>query len=258
MNNLRFPLSVLLLFTIMMLPAQNRVHSVDDIKDMRASSAEYEMERMGYELSSVDKVGTWIYQFWYNERKNECMQVSINDGRVKITERVSGSKCNERDSYSGSSSDRYFSLSGLRGMRESEASDRLQREGYRVVETDGKGRGMVDLYWYNERERECVKMEVDDDYVRSVTKTSTSYCRDSGDSRDSYSSRSSSMDYLDGWGALKAYDELEDRGFRETKSHKDGGKTYRVWYNSRTGECVKTLSQDKRITEVVRSNRCDS
>lgn len=250
MSKTKFQLTFLSLFLFGVLQAQVRVHNANDIRNMRASSAEQEMERLGYDLSSVDKTSTGVYQYWYNSRLRECVQATIYDGRVVNVRTVAGSKCNG----SNNSSDGYMNLNAFRGMREADASDRLQREGYRVVETDGRGRGMVDLYWYNERDRECVKMEVDGDYVQSVTRTSTSACQ--GSSR-SYSGDSTSMEYLDGWGAVRAYDELEDRGFRETKSHKDGGKTYRVWYNSRTGECVKTLSQNKKIAEIIPSNRCD-
>ncbi|WP_455168711.1 hypothetical protein, partial [Aegicerativicinus sediminis] len=62
---------------------------------------------------------------------------------------------------------------------------------------------------------------------------------------------------LIGRSATWAYDELNDRGFREQKSHQDGGKTYRVFYNSRTDQCIKTLSENKRISKVMASNRCD-
>lgn len=314
------------------LMAQHGMAAVRELVDMRASSAEQEMERLGYEVSSVDKTSNGIYQYWYNNRERRCVQTVIRDGRVRSVESVSTSECEGHGSSGGS-----LSLNSLSGMSEPDASTRLQREGYRVTSTDGKGGGRVDMYWYNSGNRRCIKMEVDDDYVRKVSYTTTSYCDDSGNrSSGSYGSRelalsdyrnmnlgeaernlrqsnwekteterrvgytisywynnrdnrcikltamngkvssltdtktsycnsssssssggSTSMDHLQGRDAVRAYENLEDRGFRETKSHKDGGKTYRVWYNSRTGECIKTLSQNKRITEIISSNRCN-
>ncbi len=62
---------------------------------------------------------------------------------------------------------------------------------------------------------------------------------------------------LKGWGALRAYDELEARGFREVKNFSSSGKTYRVWYNHQTNQCVKTLSEHKKITQIMRSTHCN-
>lgn len=255
MGNYSYQLALLFFMTCVVVSAQSRVHNLNDLRNMRASSAEIELERMGYELSSVDKTTTGIYQYWYNDRYNECIQSTIYDGRVVAVRTVSGDKCREGNS----SSARGLDLWSYNGMREAEASSSLQRRGYRVVESDGKGRGMVDLYWYNERDRQCLKMEVNGDYVRKVTKTSTSYCSDSGSKRynDANDRNSTSMDYLKGWPATKAYDRLEDRGYTQKKGHRDDGKTWRVWYNSRTGECIKTLSENSKISKVIPSSRCD-
>lgn len=60
-----------------------------------------------------------------------------------------------------------------------------------------------------------------------------------------------------GWSALDAYGELEARGFREVKHFSSSGKTYRVWYNHSTNQCIKTLSQNKKISQVMRSTHCN-
>ncbi|WP_224491250.1 hypothetical protein [Robertkochia flava] len=254
MRNIGLLLSFLVSFGFAF--AQHGAGNVNDIRDMRAGSAEEELERMGYDLSSVDKTSTGIYQYWYNSRLGRCVQSTIYNGRVVHVKAVEEGKCGQ--GYDEGR--RELNMTSMRGMNEVHVSSRLQREGYRVVSTDGKGAGRVDMYWYNSRTRQCLRMEVDDDVVRDVRYTSTSYCTNAGNRpEESYSKGSgrTSLDFLQGWGAIKAYDRLADEGFRETKNHKDGGKTYRVWYNSRTGECVKTLSQKEKITEIILSNRCD-
>jgi hypothetical protein len=57
--------------------------------------------------------------------------------------------------------------------------------------------------------------------------------------------------------ALEAYDKLQDRGFSEVKNfHSKDGKTYRVWYNNETNQCIKTISIKKRIHDVLKSTHC--
>lgn len=56
--------------------------------------------------------------------------------------------------------------------------------------------------------------------------------------------------------ALYAYAQLRSRNFNEQKSHQEGGNTYKVWYNNRNNQCIKTTSRDKRITSIVNSTHC--
>ncbi len=71
-----------------------------------------------------------------------------------------------------------------------------------------------------------------------------------------YNGNKIDVNFLKGWKALKAYDELKGLGFYEQKSFSSRGKTYRVWYNRKKRQCVKTLSQKEKITQVMESNRC--
>ena len=49
-----------------------------------------------------------------------------------------------------------------------------------------------------------------------------------------------------------AYDKLRERGFRYVK----GGNKYKVWYNEETNQCIKTVSMDKHIHDVLKSTHC--
>ena len=49
-----------------------------------------------------------------------------------------------------------------------------------------------------------------------------------------------------------AYDKLKQRGFRMVK----GGDKYKVWYNEETNQCIKTVSMDKHIHDVLKSTHC--
>ena len=51
-----------------------------------------------------------------------------------------------------------------------------------------------------------------------------------------------------------AYDKLKERGFHFVK----GGDKYKVWYNEETNQCIKTVSIDKHIHDVLKSTHCNN
>jgi hypothetical protein len=57
--------------------------------------------------------------------------------------------------------------------------------------------------------------------------------------------------------ARNAYSKLQQRGFYEVKKVQDGGNTYKLFYNDRTRQCIKTTSRDERITSINTSNHCN-
>ncbi len=65
-----------------------------------------------------------------------------------------------------------------------------------------------------------------------------------------------SVNDLKGMAAIDAYEELMDRGFEKRKKQTYGGTTYGVWYNRETHQCIKTVSKNKRITDIMKSTHC--
>lgn len=61
---------------------------------------------------------------------------------------------------------------------------------------------------------------------------------------------------LRGMDAVEAYEELMSRGFEKRKKKTYGGTTYGVWYNRDTHQCIKTVSKNKRITDIMKSTHC--
>ena len=50
-----------------------------------------------------------------------------------------------------------------------------------------------------------------------------------------------------------AYEKLKERGFRMVK----GGDKYKVWYNEETNQCIKTVSINKHIHDILKSTHCN-
>ena len=62
-----------------------------------------------------------------------------------------------------------------------------------------------------------------------------------------------------GVSATLAYDKLKSRGFYQVKEFQSKeGKTYRVWYNNETNQCIKTISINKHIHDVLKSTHCNN
>jgi hypothetical protein len=54
-----------------------------------------------------------------------------------------------------------------------------------------------------------------------------------------------------------AYGELRNRGFNEVKRFQDKDGTYRLWYNDRTRQCIKTTSKYEKITYIRNATNCN-
>lgn len=61
---------------------------------------------------------------------------------------------------------------------------------------------------------------------------------------------------LVGYKAPAAYLKLDSRGFGEVKEVRDGANTYKLFYNPKTSQCIKTTSRGGKITSVKASTNC--
>ncbi|MBU2951026.1 hypothetical protein KO493_09985 [Tamlana agarivorans] len=168
----------------------------------------------------------------------------------------------------------------------------IKKKGYDLVDTSVSGGNTYITYWHDQREK-CVTLRVHSNDVQSIVEVpnydchkdnsgnelsgSNSWSNNSNnryyhndrdnwrhtDDREynsnySYGNKDVKVHDLVGRDALSAYDELNDRGFKEQKKYQDKGNTFRVWYNYRTHQCIKTLSQKRRIDRIYTSTHCNT
>ncbi|MGJ5642562.1 hypothetical protein [Formosa sp. S-31] len=169
-------LCLILLFTSLFSYAQGTAYDLKDIVDMRGSSSERVLEDRGYHLEKVDKSSAGIYQQWWNSRKDQCVTVRLEDGKVRSVVKAPDLDCGKGSSSSHSSSryDDDLDLSDFRGMSEVRASTKLQDKGYRVKKQYGSS--LISTYWYKERNDKCLLMLIKNDEVSSLTKVSSKLC----------------------------------------------------------------------------------
>jgi len=77
----------------------------DDIEGMRASSAENELEDMGYEFVKSQKGSDRIWANWWNERHDDCITVVTRDGEIDSVTDSPEFDCEQQDNNYGSGHD---------------------------------------------------------------------------------------------------------------------------------------------------------
>ena len=181
-------------------------------------------------------------------------------------------------------------LQDLVGAKGSSAEYELENRGYVHIKTS-KSNSDVYSSWWNWQKKKCVSYHMEDGRIQSVVNsmpydcnknangsgvhTSNNYSsynenysshkkynnnnfNNSYHTRDShkYGSTADVFDLMK-ISAPIAYDKLQERGFHLVKTAGGSGKTYKVWYNNETNQCIKTVSINKHIHDVLKSTHCN-
>ena len=156
-------------------------------------------------------------------------------------------------------------LQDLVGAKGSSAEYELENRGYKHIKTE-KSNYDVYSYWWNSQHKKCVSYRLNDGRIKSIVNTPPADCNKTNNSNynSSYNDLRNERNHgshvnvndLVGWGAIDAYEELMSRGFDKRKKETYGSKTYGVWYNRDTHQCIKTLSENKKISSIVKSTHC--
>jgi len=193
---------LILIFTISAF-AQSRANDLQDLVDVKGSSAEYELENRGYIHIKTKKSYSDVYANWWNPRTKKCITTHLTDGRIRSVVNSLPYDCNKS--------------------------------------SDGKGVHTNNNYSrYNEN--------------YSHSKYNSDNFNNSYHTRDSraYSSHADVHDLMK-ISAPLAYDKLKERGFHLVKK----GDKYKVWYNEETNQCIKTVSINKHIHDILKSTHCN-
>lgn len=224
--------------------AQSHAAEFNYLVDGRANAIDNAMDDMGYRLIKTDKSGSDIYQYWWNGAQNKCVTIHVSEGRVRSVVNAPEGDCyryNNNYAYTRSGNYLRYDHNNADYSNTGVAYDRGYNDGIRNRKFNNS--------YYNAYEQKDAYADGYDEGVEQ-RKQGGHWSGNAGASGERFRD-------LEGWGALRAYDELKRRGFEERKKHQQGGTTYRTWYNSRTGQCIKTVSKSERIAETMISTHCD-
>ncbi len=180
-------------------------------------------------------------------------------------------------------------LQDLVGAKGSSAEYELENRGFVHVKTS-KSNYDVYSYWWNWQKKKCISYHMENGRIQSVVNSMPFDCNKNSNGsavhsnnnnysrynenyshkkynndnfNNSYQSRDSRgyNNHADVHDLMKisapiAYDKLQERGFHLVKTAQGSGKTYKVWYNNETNQCIKTISINKHIHDVLKSTHC--
>ncbi|KAA9129730.1 hypothetical protein F3N42_14430 [Marinihelvus fidelis] len=166
---------------------------LNDLVGDRASGAEQELEDRGFEHHKTIKIKDTAMGYWWNDRDEQCVVVSVEDGRVKSIfdqpESMCGGSSSSSSHHSSSShgSSRYFNVDSVEGMRASSGERELEDNGWEFVNSSRDG-SRIWSNWWNDRERECVTIVTLNGRYDSVTDTLPYDCERDSSSHGSHGS----------------------------------------------------------------------
>ncbi|AUS03983.1 hypothetical protein [Pseudotamlana carrageenivorans] len=257
-----------LFFISLGLLAQSNSKHLSSLVNMKARYLDNEMRNHGYKLHNTSKSGSDSYQTWWSSNRSKCVTTHVSGGLVKSVLNTPESDCGKSSNRNYSENNHYShnnhggNLNNLVGLNVNHLNSEMRRRGYTMHKSDKNGNDYYESWWNNNRKK-CVSVRVRNREVKSVTSTMPADCGNNSKYNHSYKSNkhyySGNKQYndLQGWDALRAYAELENRGFRQVKEHSSNGKTYRLWKDYDTDQCIKTLSINKKISQIFASEHCD-
>ena len=211
----------------------------------RASSLDGAMNRNGYMHIKSDASGYDAYDYYWNYNAKKCVVSRVSNGYVASITATLPFDCNKggNNSTSGNhhSAHHHNDMSHYPTANVDQAFER------------GHTDGLYNLAYHNIYKDSAQKNAYSNGYNSGIDQRHRHSYHHSGHS--AYHSHVQ-IDDLMGMKAVSAYGELTRRGFVEENKASGSGTTYRVWYNNRTQQCVRTTSQHEQITHIQASDGC--
>lgn len=250
-------LPLLILFiSVSMAYGQSRAQGLQDLIGAKGSSAESELQNRGYVHIKTAKSNYDIYSYWWNYTNKKCVSYHMADGRVLSIVNSMPYDCNKSSSNNGNNNG-YNSYSHQAHHHAdnnySHYNDNNQENAYERGFNDG----LHNKSYHNIYNDSNQKSSYSKGYGSGIGQrnNNTSYHSGSG----GYQSHVQVSD-LDNWLASSAYDEMRSRGFREEGEFVGSGdkhRLFKVWYNTKTKQCVKTAEKNGKITMIQKSDKCN-
>lgn len=244
-------LQLVLLFSLFTAIGMAQESTFKNLWGMKAAFLDSELNKSGYYHIKTEKSGYDSYTYWWNSSKNKCISARTNNGLVASIVNTSLSDCNKSNDNSHYERPAYNHSSHHSNYDERHNQDKSLKMAFDRGFTDG----LHNKPYHNPYQDASSKFpEYAKGYGKGVNQRAdnTSYHSGKGGNHPHVT-----VTDLRGQNAEFAYSELKTRGFSEQRKHSSGDKTYRVFYNSKTQQCIKTTSISKRIVEIQNSTHCD-
>jgi len=229
--------------------AQGPARDLQDIVGERGSYAEMDLEKRGYVHIKTTKFGYDVYSNWWSPSKKKCVTYHLADGKVRAVSNAASFDCNKSSNqgYSQSNSNNH---SSYHHNNSSHYDNGDQDMAFERGHTDA----LHNKSYHNIYGDQNLKNAYSNGYQSGVTQRSNNTNYHSG--RGGYQAHSQVNDVV-GMQVETAVEKMGSKGFTIVDQYKHDGKTYRIFYNSKTRQCVELRSMHGKVGHVENSTRCN-
>jgi len=150
-------------------------------------------------------------------------------------------------------------VSDIRGSSENGADDKLFKRGFMLVDGQDSGGESFKTY-FNSRSNQCIRLEILDNKVISVSPTQSPKCGRTGGAAKPAAAASGNVRVSDLVGSTEngADDKFFKRGFMLVDGQQSGEDTFKTYYNSKTKQCVMVDILDNKVMSInpTQSPKC--
>ncbi len=200
-----------------------------DLVGEKAAYIDQDMGKRGYMHIKTEKSGYDSYTYWWNDNVGKCVVVRTSDGRIASVADAMALSCNKEDNRGGGN-----------------AQDRAYDKGF--------SDGLYNVSYHNYYSSNVEKEAYSNGYTEGVAERSSRTSHHSG--QGGYQPYVAT-DHLVGKSTDEAFRSLQSGGFVKQNERTQNGRKRVNWYNSRTGQCIKTILDNGRIFKVEKSDGCD-
>ncbi|MGB5243959.1 MAG: hypothetical protein WBN19_03525 [Lutimonas sp.] len=214
----------------------------------KAQYIDQDFGKKGFMHMKTEKNGYDSYSYWWNYNSKKCVCARTTDGKIASVVDAMPFDCNQPDpnsdnNYNGSHNVHHHDTGN---HYNDNVVDAAFDKGYK----DGLYNKSYHNYYNNDMETEA--------YAKGYTKgvdehnNKTDYHSGHGGYKPYVG-----VDHLVGQNKEKAFQKLQSDGFVRQNERTQNGRKRINWYNSRTGQCIKTILENEKIYKIEKSDNCD-
>lgn len=247
MNKLLPTLSLLLTLTFAVtMHAQTPSREFANLIGEKAAYIDQDMGKAGYMHMKTEKSGYDSYSYWWNYNNKKCMCVRTSEGRIASVVETPAFDCNQADPNAGARYEHNAHHHENNAHYANSAEDAAFDRGYK----DGLYNKSYHNYYGSNIEIDAYSQG----YNKGVNERNSRTDYHSG--YGGYQAHVG-VDHLVGRSTDEAFRSLQSEGFVRQNERTQNGRKRVNWYNSRTGQCIKTILDNGRIYKVEKSDGCD-
>lgn len=228
---------------------QSPSRDLQDIVGERGSYAEMDLEKRGYVHIKTNKSGYDVYSNWWNQSKKKCVSYHLVDGTVRSVTDAPPFDCN-KSSNAGYSHGNSYGHSSYNHSNNSHYDNGDQDMAFERGHNDA----LHNKSYHNIYGDQNLKSAYSNGYNSGVNQRSSNTSYHSG--RGGYSAHTR-VDDVVGLTVEAAIEKMAHKGFTKVDEYKHDGKTHRVFYHSKTRQCVDLRSMHDKVGHVENSTRCN-